>query len=526
MTFRIGTAAALAVATTLAAPAAAHATGYDEAVLADNPLTYLRMEQAPGGIVPDASPNGRHGTLTGMAAIVPEGPFTAAGNAAKLGFGDTVDGAVGARSGSVEMWVNPGRLRRGEQAGFMAHGDPAADGWALGVGAKRKLAFVTAGKAIRSKVSLPANAWSMLTVSWVDGKVTFAVNGGATTKQSVLATVPASQDGGMVLGGDARGAFAGRFQGRMDEVALFAQPLTAVDAQQHFAAAQVPVNTTPVVIDGTPVVGSPIGVQPGQWTGAMSEPTYQWQRCDAAGDDCDDIPGATMSYYIVTAQDACSTLRVVEIRSNANGTTTTVSEPSAVIQGTCPGDTTGGETGGGTGGGDTGTGSAGTGTSGSGTSTDGTGTSGTDSTGTGASGIGSLDPAAPAGTASAGAAISATGAAGIRASAVKATCLKMVGGRRTVKLRRLGTLRVRFAANGCIKPGAPMRLSFTKVKGKTVSVKYRFAGKALKVSKRRGYVVKVTSMRVRAGAQTLKVRIAPRGGKARTTTLKLRFAKA
>jgi hypothetical protein len=462
-----------------------------------------------------------------MAALVGTGPFLGAANALSLGHADGMTATVAATSGSVEMWVNPARLRRGEQAGFVAHGDPAANGWAVGVGAKRKLTFVTENVKTRSRVTLPSGAWSMLNVSWSGGKVTFAINGGAAVKSVSLPSIPSSQDGGMVLGGTARGAFTGKYAGRMDEVALFSQALSVTDAKRHFAAAQIPVNTTPVVIDGTPVVGGPIGVQPGVWTGTTEPPTYQWQRCDANGDDCDDIPNATQPTYLVTEADACSTLRVIETRTNANGTTTTVSEASAVVP--CP-TTGGGDTGGGdTGGGDTG-GGDGTGTTDpNGTTGTGTDSSGTGSTGGDASAIGTPSGDVPAseGLAPAAAPVATDAAAAATASAGRATCLKLVSGRRTVKLRKLGTLRLRIAGNGCLKPGSPLRLSFAKAKGKQIkSVKYRLAGKALRVAKRRGYTVAVTSTKLRAGVRVLKVRVAPKAGKARTVTLKLRFAKA
>ena len=535
MTYPRISAAAIVFASALAVPAGAQASSYQDAVLADGPLVYHQMETQAGGIVQDASPNDRDGQLTGMAALVGTGPFLGASNALSLGRADGMTATVGATSGSVEMWVNPARLRRGEQAGFVAHGDPAANGWAVGVGAKRKLTFVTGNVKTRSRVSLPAEAWSMLNVSWSGGKVTFAINGGASVKSVNLSSIPSSQDGGMVLGGTARGAFSGSYAGRMDEVALFSQPLSVTDAKRHFAAAQIPVNTTPVVIDGTPAVGSPIVVQPGVWTGTTEPPTYQWQRCDANGDDCDDIPNATQPTYLVTEADACSTLRVIETRTNANGTTTTVSEASALVP--CPttggGETGGGEPGGGdTGGGGTGGGDGtgtGTGTADrDGTTGTGTDTSGTGSTGGDASAIGTPSGDVPSGdiVAAAAAPVATDAAAAATASAGRATCLKLVSGRRTVKLRKLGTLRLRIAGNGCLKPGSPLRLSFAKAKGKQIkSVQYRLAGKALRVAKRRSHAAAVTSAKLRAGVRVLKVRVAPKAGKARTVTLKLRFAK-
>jgi hypothetical protein len=50
--------------------------------------------------------------------------------------------------------------------------------------------------------------------------------------------------------------------------------------------------------------------------------TYQWLLCDANGDNCAAIPGATQSTYVLTAADDELTLRVQVTGSNSYGTTT------------------------------------------------------------------------------------------------------------------------------------------------------------------------------------------------------------
>ena len=37
--------------------------------------------------------------------------------------------------------------------------------------------------------------------------------------------------------------------------------------------------------------------------------TYQWERCDAAGANCSDIPGATSSAYTLADDDTEGTVR-------------------------------------------------------------------------------------------------------------------------------------------------------------------------------------------------------------------------
>ncbi len=197
-------AAAIVAATAFAVPASAQASDYPDAVLADNPLTYLRMEEAPGGTVADSSTHGRDGVLAGTGWGLAQGPFLGAGNALALGQAASLGATVPERSGSVEMWVNPERLARGEEAGFVAHGDPASGGWAVGLGAKRKVTFVSGSTRTRTRVTLPFKVWSMVNVSWTGGNVTVAVIGGTTTKTVGRAGIPASSDGGVVVGGSDR----------------------------------------------------------------------------------------------------------------------------------------------------------------------------------------------------------------------------------------------------------------------------------------------------------------------------------
>ncbi len=56
-------------------------------------------------------------------------------------------------------------------------------------------------------------------------------------------------------------------------------------------------------------------------TGGCVATTFQWRRCDAAGNNCFDISGATASSYTLTGADAGSSLRVVAdgVTSNPYG---------------------------------------------------------------------------------------------------------------------------------------------------------------------------------------------------------------
>jgi hypothetical protein len=328
--------AMLAVAVgALGVPASAHAS-YADDVLADDPLTYLRLDETPGATVAkDASPNHRDGVYVGTPALGVDGPFDAAGDAVLLGAGASVTANVAAASGSVELWVNPSRLPRGAQAGIVSHGDPSGDGWAVGIGDKRKLAFVSAGVKVASKVTLSSDVWTMLTVTWSGTKVNLYRNGALAKSLNRGSALPSSSGAQLVLGGNGAGQFTGPFDGRLDEAALYAQALSAADIADHFDVANIPVNTAPPKIDDpAPTVGQTLAVQPGTWLKGGTA-NYQWQRCDADGTDCEDIVGATGTSYLVGAGEACGTIQVAETMTNAAGSATAVSAPTDPVAGTC-----------------------------------------------------------------------------------------------------------------------------------------------------------------------------------------------
>ena len=69
-----------------------------------------------------------------------------------------------------------------------------------------------------------------------------------------------------------------------------------------------PSNSSPPTISGSPVDGQILTASPGNWTGSPA-PTfsYQWQRCDNSGANCNPILGAASSTYQLTPADVGST---------------------------------------------------------------------------------------------------------------------------------------------------------------------------------------------------------------------------
>lgn len=99
-------------------------------------------------------------------------------------------------------------------------------------------------------------------------------------------------------------------------------------AQANYA----PTNATPPTITGTPQTGQTLTASPGAWN-SDTTPTfaYQWQRCDAQGNACAAISGATAQTYAVQTADVGSTLRVVVTATNPTGSGSANSSQTGVV---------------------------------------------------------------------------------------------------------------------------------------------------------------------------------------------------
>lgn len=111
----------------------------------------------------------------------------------------------------------------------------------------------------------------------------------------------------------------------------------ASNATELVTAAQTgPPNTQPPSISGQTVVGQTLTANPGQWTGTGITFAYAWSRCNAAGAQCADIPGATGTSYTLVAGDAGRTLRVEVTATNATGSAAATSAQTAVVTTAAP----------------------------------------------------------------------------------------------------------------------------------------------------------------------------------------------
>jgi hypothetical protein len=130
---------------------------------------------------------------------------------------------------------------------------------------------------------------------------------------------------------------------RLDRVAVFmfevglrpitpgatAKYVTALAA--HIGTELAPIAVSPPTVTGTALQGQTLTATPGTWTAADATFTYQWQRCDSAGANCVDVPGANAQTYAVTSADVAATLVVVVTAANRFGAPTAASAATAVV---------------------------------------------------------------------------------------------------------------------------------------------------------------------------------------------------
>ncbi|HWJ49516.1 MAG TPA: hypothetical protein VNR42_00755, partial [Solirubrobacteraceae bacterium] len=101
-----------------------------------------------------------------------------------------------------------------------------------------------------------------------------------------------------------------------------------------------PANTSPPTISGSAAQGQTLSISPGSWSGYPAPTfTYQWQRCDQTGANCNPIAGANATTYTLEAADVGFTIAAIVEASNGVGSAQAGASPGTVITGP-PADTT------------------------------------------------------------------------------------------------------------------------------------------------------------------------------------------
>ena len=97
-----------------------------------------------------------------------------------------------------------------------------------------------------------------------------------------------------------------------------------------------PVNTSLPTVTGAAREGETLTATPGAWSGSPTTYAYGWQRSTDGGGSWTDIQGATGSSYVLTTGDVGSIVRVGVTASNAGGSASASSAPTAAVEDPLP----------------------------------------------------------------------------------------------------------------------------------------------------------------------------------------------
>ena len=106
----------------------------------------------------------------------------------------------------------------------------------------------------------------------------------------------------------------------------------AVSLPTPIVAPEIPANTSPPSISGTPQTGQTLLANHGIWSNQPTQYGEQWLRCDSVGENCQPITGEINLTYVPASADVGHTLEVQETATNAGGTSAAIpSTPTAVV---------------------------------------------------------------------------------------------------------------------------------------------------------------------------------------------------
>jgi hypothetical protein len=97
-----------------------------------------------------------------------------------------------------------------------------------------------------------------------------------------------------------------------------------------------PVSTAKPVVSGPPTQGGTLTTTNGSWNNGATGYAYGWQDCDASGNNCTSISGASTASYTLAAGDVGDTVRAVVTATNAGGSTSASSDPTGMVAASAP----------------------------------------------------------------------------------------------------------------------------------------------------------------------------------------------
>ncbi len=115
---------------------------------------------------------------------------------------------------------------------------------------------------------------------------------------------------------------------------------SATSAQTATVAASPPANTVLPTISGEAKDEKTLMASTGTWTGTPTITyTYQWESCNASGESCTSITGATSSTYTIAHEQVGHTIKVKVTATNVAGEASATSAATATVAASAPANT-------------------------------------------------------------------------------------------------------------------------------------------------------------------------------------------
>ena len=222
---------------------------YSDLVLADMPIAYYRFEELEGPTATDSSTNARDGAYVDGVTLGAAGALPGSVGSAQF---DGASGYVqlqgewgGLPEATVEAWVNTDEPVTGDFQSILASPDGGFTHFQLH-NAGNSVVYTSAGVvAVPIPPATPTGKWRYIVMTIKSGDTRLYIDGalvGAPTTTAFDTIQPASYVEGGTRGLRIGNGHAGGrwFKGRIDEVAIYDQALSAERVLQHYAAGQAP----------------------------------------------------------------------------------------------------------------------------------------------------------------------------------------------------------------------------------------------------------------------------------------------
>ncbi|HWE63742.1 MAG TPA: LamG domain-containing protein, partial [Chloroflexota bacterium] len=228
---------------------------YAQAVLADSPLGYWRLDETCVGQVSDASGNGLNGTASGGITVNQPGAPLGDGDAAMAFDGSTGYVSLGDPAAlqpsrlSVEAWINttsaPNAVNTIVRKRYYGYNLSLNDAGQPSFTIDDQTATIYG---VAAPQVVTDGRWHYLVGTYDGQQVCLYVDGSSA---GCKAAPPIYYQPDAVAIGRDGGASDGYFSGRIDDVAIYGAALSATQVQAHFSAAHTPSSCTPSVTPST-----------------------------------------------------------------------------------------------------------------------------------------------------------------------------------------------------------------------------------------------------------------------------------